>query len=583
VVWVALKRQLFERRKKLVMNFSLEDALGSLESGEIEGKINGKEPEDGHERKRKRKAEAEAEGSASAQKARVIVTVTIGKSRFNTKTSLWEVELKPLKGKPFWVPMSILPLEFSLWDWCFMDIDTSNYQVLSIRKKKEVEAAAAKEACKRAGAKIPGGLKSARGKLPTSTFGSVVSMLSSPLCLAPLHCSPEWLWVCKELGERVASQMSNAAAKMIFQKYHGNGDDIPRDESALIFVTWGSELFPPVPRRFDFATLHPNASIMSELSMDTIGKFRAIEKLKKHLLREGVNAEFPDSPEAPVLIGLGLLDDQRKLILHQGSEAQLEDGEFEKFCAKITLICADYNAVFPNVTAKKDDEGAVVVEVSGAHLFTDDQLINILRKSDKVTLYGLRDLVMVSEMPSEKCSTLFWRFATHFDGIMPIVPQNDLFDWAFPRFSKGFEPPLLKNQKFGDGTTYTSHDLKKPDSTLDVLKIIGFNKTVAGNSASQVVLVDHPDDYERLLKHYPETQHPGAHFNHNRWEMQAHASQSTTSTDICLFTQAFTGRVNTVFVVVRPDTQPNKVIAALNFAEANFVRILLRNPLPPEP
>lgn len=569
------------------MNFSVEDALGSLESGEIEGKINGKEPEEGPKRSRKREAEDEADGSASAsgpqKKQRVIVTVTIGKSRFNTKSTLWEVELRPLKGKPFWVPAYKLPLEFSLWDWCFMDIDISSYQVLSLRKKKEVDVAAAKEACKRAGAKIPGGLNSARGKLPTSTFGSVVSMLSSPLCLAPLHCHQEWLWVCVVFGERIASQMSNAAAKMVYQKYHGNGDDIPRDESALILATWGSELFPPVPHRFDFSLPRPDAPIMGDLSVDTINKVGAIENLKKHFLREGIDMVFPDSPEAALLTGMGLLDAQRKLVLHQGSEAELEDGEFEKFCAKISLICADYNELFPNVTAKNGDDGKVALEVSGAHLFRDHQLIPILRKPESVTLYGLRDLTMVSEMPTEFCSTLFWRFATHFAGIGPVVPQTDLFDWAYPRLFKGFEPPLLKNQKFGDGTTYTSHDLKKPDSTLDVLKIIGFNKTVIGTGTSQVVFVDHPDDYARLLKHVPESHHPGPHFNHNRWSEQSHASQSTTSTDLCLFTQAFTGRVNTVFVVVRPDTQANKVIAALNFAEANFVRILLRNPLPPEP
>ena len=575
------------------MNFSVFDLIQNAMDAAMEKKVVGEEGEgegeegeeggegNGNASLRKRKAEDEPEGSEPAQKPRTIYTVTIGKVRLDRKRGIYEVELSPLKGASFWVPAYKLPLFYSLWDWCYMDIDVNTHQVLDLRAKTQVESSAAKAAVKKAGIiTLPGDLSRVTGKIDVVGFGGIVSLMQAPLCLAPLLCSREWMWLCLVFGERIASRVSNATAKAIFKRFLDI--DNPDYEMALVLASWGDELFSPIPHRLDFCLPRKDSEQYQGLSEKTKNILVSIEALKKHLLSAGVESPFlvnvKEALNTSELADIGLVDSNSKLVLYQDSMAALEEEEFQEICDKTLTICEDYSAVFFNVTAEKKDEHGLVVTVSGAHLLTDAQLVAIYKKADKVSIAGMRDLCMVSEMPNEFCSTLFRRLCVHFMGVPPVLPQNDLYEWAYPRFMKGFTPPLEKNQKFPDGTIYNTYEVdeQRGDYILEILEITGFLKKISGVKSSQVILVDSPDDYDRLLERVPEAIHPGAHFNHIRWCMQPHASQNTTSTDICLFSQAFTDRVDTVFVVVRPETQVNKIAASLNFAVQKFVRILIR-------
>lgn len=536
---------------------------------EVDGK--GEDPESAASAAtRKRGATGEAGASAGAappprQRARttgLIVTVTIGQVRHVAAGV--EVLLKPKQGKPFWKLASELPLAFSLWDWCELDIDTETGKVLDLRKKPYIQAADAKKALVDFGIEeIPKGLRDAKGKIETDKFKFILSKLHTPLPLAPLHWGRALLRICLVFGEETASLMSETAAQMIWERFDGG------DELALVFADWGDKLFPTSEHRFDFLTPRKGNPLEGSLSDEVLNIFDAIRELRTLVFRNGILGEF--KPVNPVWERFQLVEPNGMLRLYHGS-AFPDEKDFSELKSKMSLVTADYERIKPDVKTEKLSDGSIMRSIGGAHLFSDESLFRLLKSDDidKIELFGLRELSVVSLMATQRCSTLFWAFCTSFPGIERIYPTSELFQWVFDRLLIGFDSALRKNQEFDDGTKYEHYE---PRSWQDLLKLTGHNKK-QWSRGTQIVLFDHPEDLECFHALVPKAFVRGVHFNHLTCKEQLIPSGNTTSTEVCLMTQAIRGRVETVFVVVRPDTYGPRVAETAFLAEKKFVRIM---------
>lgn len=520
-------------------------------------------------RKAAPEAEPEAAGGPAEKRARtqIIQTVTIKGGPKHTADGV-VVELSPKHGRPFTVLVSSLPIEYSFWNWCEMDIDAETHQVLDLRKKPAFQAADAKKALKDFGITvIPKGLDKIKGKVVADKFKFQVSRQDTSVCLSPVHAGDAWLKICLVFGENVAAQMSDFAAHMIWEKFTG-GDDM-----ALVLASWGDVLFPTAPHRFDFVTPRPGNPIEEFCSEEAQSCFKSIRALKTILLRDGVGAQL-DSASDPNWEKLGLVKDGLVQLFRPFSFCEQE--EFENLCLKMNLVTTDYQKIKVGVKTHVNAHGKAVREIHGAHLWEDSHLIEILRdpQIDSFELYGLKELCVTSVMLTEKGSTLFRAFASHFAGIEQVRPQSELFQWVHDRLLVGYNSALSKSRKFEDGGIYQNFE---PASWAEVLKITGYHRKPAFH-ASQIVLFDHPDDLARFFDLVPQAFCPGVHFNHHVWRGQMLPSPYATSTEVCLMTQALRDRVDTVFVVVREDTSSTKLAETSFLAKQKFVRIIA----PPE-
>lgn len=531
-------------------------------------------------------AELDADAEASAppnKRARKSKSKTKSKQENGGTVVLKNVSVEKLEGSPPLVtltgrskhlPVAVPAFELSqiihfLWD-CFkleieLDLETHSVVILKAELKPTIDAKVIQAAARRFKVTLNPALAALTGKVATRGFSNVVSSMNTPAYITPLYRGEEWRWVMLMYGSRVALLMSNGAAVLLHQKFHGS-QFLPPDEEALILALSGPDVLPHVYHNFALEVPTRKALKQLQLKPETLAKIEAVRALKTHVYRHGVLEPFL-GPEQELLERMGLIDEDNVLYLHD--EADFSAQSFDKLEKRVRHL-QESGRILERTFEEKD--GATVVY--GAHSWPDEELLPLLEGDDKpVELEGLK-LPLVTQLPVTQVSTAFSALAARFPEVPPFAVQTELFAWAHPRFNQPNWPaPLKHKQRFDDGSSYTPYFCS---SMEDVLKVLGVKNGVLPDFENELVLFDHPDDRESFAMRYPDFVLPGQHFNHFSRKLQDHVSAVTSSTKVCLMTEVFvTQPVGTVFVVARPDVSLAKVSSTLFLVEDHFVFITL--------